>query len=506
MKRLPRRYQLNLSSRLALAAATLALLTVAAAGVALYGLDRTARLAAEAMGAQRRLEAYATYSGRVNEWTLSLMSGAPAGDAGVIAALDALDRLTEEDIAAAQSEAEAAKRTQGHVPARLRAQFGQLSRSMTQSANGAASMTAAQLYAASAPAIIGQQIAREAERRDEALSQMEAARRGMRRAALSIGISAPLVLGVLYLAILRPLFSRLQSASRAAERLVAGGAIGRKGYDHDELGLLFARLRQMAARLDRRREALLRDRERLGQLVEERTAELSHANERLEAADRQRRRFFTDVSHELRTPLTVILGEAELGARRGDEETRAAFATIEARALRLFRRIEDLLRIARSESGQLELRQEQVDLSHVVAMAVADLQPLAQRGGLAIITDVPSLVVTADPDWLRQVISGIVENAVKYAGRGATLTIRGAEAGPMAALTLTDDGPGVPPQMRARLFDRFTRAGEAPGFGVGLALAAWVAEAQGGGLELLPNTEPGGTRLCLTLPLWKEET
>ena len=76
----------------------------------------------------------------------------------------------------------------------------------------------------------------------------------------------------------------------------------------------------------------------------------------------------------------------------------------------------------------------------------------------------------------------------------------------MAALTLTDDGPGVPPQMRARLFDRFTRAGEAPGFGVGLALAAWVAEAQGGGLELLPNTEPGGTRLCLTLPLWKEET
>ncbi|WP_290687824.1 MULTISPECIES: sensor histidine kinase [unclassified Haematobacter] len=505
MKRLPRRYRLNLSSRLALAAATLALLTVAAAGVALYGLDRTARLAAEAMAAQRRLEAYATYSGRVNEWTLSLISGAPAGDAGVIASLDALDRLTEEDIAAAQSEAEAAERTQGHVPARLRAQFGQLSRSMTSSASGAASVTAAQLYAASAPAIIGQQIVREAERRDEALTQMEAARRGMRRAAIAIGIAAPLVLGVLYLAILRPLFSRLQSASRAAERLVAGGAVG-EGYGHDELGLLFARLRQMAARLDRRRGALLRDRERLGQLVEERTAELSRANERLEAADRQRRRFFTDVSHELRTPLTVILGEAELGAQRGDAETRAAFATIEARALRLFRRIEDLLRIARSESGQLELRQEQVDLSRVVAMAVADLQPLAQRGGLAIVTDVPSLVVTADPDWLRQVISGIVENAVKYAGRGATLTIRGAEAGQMAALTLTDDGPGMPPQMRAHLFDRFARAGEAPGFGVGLALAAWVAEAQGGGLELLPATEEQGTRLCLTLPLWKEET
>lgn len=504
MTRLLRRCRLNLSSRLALAAATLALLTVAAAGLALYGLDQTARLAAEAMAAQRRLEAYATYSGRVNEWTLSLMSGAPTSDAGVIAALDTLDALTEEDIAAAQSEAEAAERTQGHVPARLRAQFGQLSRSMMQSARGAASVTAAQIYAASAPAIIGQQIAREVERRDQALSQMETARRGMRRGAIGIGIAAPLVLGVLYLAILRPLFSRLRRAIRAAERLVAGDAAG-EGYGHDELGLLFARLRQMAARLDRRRLALLRDRERLGQLVKERTVELSHANDRLEAADRQRRRFFTDVSHELRTPLTVILGEAELGAQQGDQESRAAFATIEARALRLFRRIEDLLRIARSESGQLELRQEQVDLSRVVAMAIADLQPLAQRGGLAIVTDVPSLAVAADPDWLRQVISGIVENAVKYAGRGATLTIRGAVAGSMAALTLSDDGPGMLPELRARLFDRFVRGGEAPGFGVGLALAAWVAEAQGGGLDLLPATEPG-MGLRLTLPLWKEET
>lgn len=485
----------------------LALLTVAAAALAVYGLDRTARLAAEAMGAQRRLEAYATFSGRVNEWTLAMISGAPASDAGVIAALDLLDRLTAEDIAAAATETETTARSQGHVPARLRAQFGQLSRSMTQSAGGVTGgpvgVTAAQLYAASAPAIIGQQILREADRRDDALLQMEAARRGMRRAAIGIGVAAPLLLALLYLAILRPLFRRLHGASRAAERLVAGVAM-REGHGHDELGLLFARLRQMAARLDRRRRVLLTDRERLGQLVDERTAELSRANDRLEAADRQRRRFFTDVSHELRTPLTVILGEAELGAQRGDAETRAAFATIEARSLRLFRRIEDLLRIARSESGQLELRRERVELASVVGMAVSDLQPLAQRGGLTLSTHVPPLIVAADPDWLRQVIAGIVENAVKYAGRGATLTITAEPLGSMAALSLSDDGPGLSPEMEARLFDRFARGGEAPGFGVGLALAAWVAEAQGGGLEILPREEPG-LHLRLSLPLWKEE-
>ncbi|MFT4151838.1 MAG: HAMP domain-containing sensor histidine kinase [Paracoccaceae bacterium] len=494
------RCRAGLRARLWLGAAVLAALAVAAAAMAVYGLGRTQGYAAESMAAQRRVEAYGALSMRVNEWLLGwLTAEARPDDAPVLGALDTLDRLVAEDVAAAPSATEATQRArQSMTPARLRGHFTQLDAALSRSPPGTEGADAAvAFYAAQAPMAIAAQTEQETRRRDAALAAMEALRRPLSQAAIAVGVAAPLLLLALWLWLFRPLFARLGRATAAAEAMAMGTLPGGAG-GHDELGLMFARLRQMSARLDRRRARLARDYDRLEGIVADRTAALSAANDRLARVDSTRRRFFADVGHELRTPLTVIMGEAELGAAAPDPAVRAAFATIQTRAQRLFRRIEDLLRIARSESGQLELVQGPVDLGAAVDAALADLAPLLKRAGVTAGVDLPGLVVRGDADWLRQVFAGFLENAAKYAGRGASVSITGRAEGGRALIQVADTGPGLPPGRVEAVLDRFARDGAAPGFGVGLALARWVVESSGGRLAVLPGP---GFRLALDLPL-----
>jgi signal transduction histidine kinase len=486
-----------------LGALGLGALAVLAAAISVYGLTRTQGLAAEALAAQRRIEAYAALSARTNEWVLSTLAS-PAEAAAVSGTvhrmLDDLDRLVAEDVATARSAAEAAIRArQGATVARIRGQVEQLGEALGAASPGTAAGDAAlAFYASQVPPLASAQVQREGQRRDEALAAMEVLRSRLSRLALGVGLAAPLILGALYLALVRPLFGRLASATAASAQIAAGTRPAGAG-PHDELGLLLARLRLTGSRL-------ARDRARLEATVAARTGELSRANARLTRADSERRRFFADVGHELRTPLTVILGEAELGMRQADEPLRASLATIHARALRLFRRIEDLLRIARSESGQLELAREPVELGGAVRAALADTAPLLARAGVAARVELPEMTVTGDADWLRQVFAGLLENAAKYAGRGATVTVAGRAEEGMAAVEVADTGPGLPPERLGAVFDRFGRGGApAPGFGVGLALARWVVEAQGGSLAA-ESPEAGGLRLVVRLPLAETET
>lgn len=492
---LPPGFRPGLRFRLAVGASVLAVLAVAAALIGIYGLDRTQLHAAEAMAAQRRIEGYGVLSIRVNEWMLGWMTSRDRpDDTAVLAALDRLDALIAEDVVAAPSETDAVLRArQSMTLARLRGLFGGLSAVLARTPPGTPEAdAAAAFYAAQAPVAVAAQVDQETRRRDRALAAMDGLRRPLSTAALAIAVAAPLMLLGLYLWLFRPLFARLGSATKAAEALAMGDLPAGAG-GHDELGLMFARLRQMAARIDRRRA-------RLEGIVADRTAALSAANDRLARTDSTRRRFFADVGHELRTPLTVILGEAELGAASADPATRAAFATIQTRAQRLFRRIEDLLRIARSDSGQLELAEGPVDLAATVAAALADVAPVLKRAGVAAKVDLPKLVVRGDADWLRQVFAGFFDNAAKYAGRGATVTVTCSAKAGRAVIRVEDTGPGLPPDRLEAAFDRFARDGDAPGFGVGLALARWVAEASGGSLTAMPGP---GFRLVMDLPLWE---
>ncbi|MGQ0566689.1 MAG: sensor histidine kinase [Gemmobacter sp.] len=500
----------SLRMRLWLGAAVLAALAVAAAGIAAYGLTQTQGLTREAMTAQRRIEAYGSLSTRVNEWMLGWLIAArfqtPPDPAAVLAELDRLDRLVAEDVAAAPSATEATLRARQSVtPARLRGLFGQLQDTLAVTPPGTPRGEAAvSFYAAQAPLAVASQIEQETRRRDEAMAAMEALRGPLLWSAAAVGLAAPLVLAALYLMVLQPLFGRLSRATASAEALAMGGLRGDAG-GHDELGLMFARLRQMVARIDRRRARLATDYGRLEAIVADRTGALAVANDRLALIDSTRRRFFADVGHELRTPLTVIMGEAELGARQTDPAIRASFETIRARSLRLFRRIEDILRIARSESGQLELQRVRVVLPEVAGAALSDLAPVLRRAGVTVGVDLPPLAVAGDAEWLRQVFAGLFDNAAKYAGRGTAVTVTGRAEGSMALVEVADTGPGLPPGSETAVFQRFGRGapGVAPGFGVGLALAAWVVEASGGTLAALPGNP--GLVLRLTLPLWRED-
>ena len=503
-------WRIGLRLRLWLGALALTLLALIAAGLAAYGLTRMQAAAAEAIAAQRRIEAYGIVSARMGEWLIEWLAAPQGADAApdpqsVLAALDRLDGLVARDVAEARSDAEATARTRtGAVPARLRAMILRLDQDFRTTAPATpAGRAALTLHNTQSAPAIAQQIEADSQRRDAALREMEGLRLPLLAAAVAVALAAAVGLAAFWLAVLRPLFTRLTLATRDAPALAMGlGPPGPQG--HDELGLMFARLRQMAGRIARRRA-------RLEETVAARTADLRAANDRLARIDHNRRRFFADVGHELRTPLTVIMGEAELGAAHPDPETRASFQTIGARSARLFRRIEDMLRIARSESGRLELAEQPVDLRAVVATAQADLAPVLRRAGVLADVDLPPLTLRGDADWLRQVFAGFFENAAKYAGRGATIRIRALADGTQARIRISDTGPGLPPGAEATIFDRFTRAqdparAQVPGggFGVGLALAQWVVEASDGRLDLVSDREEAGLTLDLTLPLWRE--
>jgi len=188
----------------------------------------------------------------------------------------------------------------------------------------------------------------------------------------------------------------------------------------------------------------------------------------------------------LRTPLTVILLESEPGVR-GAGDARVGFETIRDRARRLGRRIDDMLRVARSESGRIELSHEPCDLGRVATEAVADIRPDIAAAGMSMnLASMAGLRVLGNPDGLRQLIAGLVQNAVRHAGPGGQLAVAIAADGGWGVLRVTDNGPGLPADEIGRVFTRFHR-GE-------VALVSPVPEAQRLG------TEPG-MLVALRLPL-----
>jgi signal transduction histidine kinase len=356
----------------------------------------------------------------------------------------------------------------------------------------------------------------EAERRSMTAGS-EAARTLSQRltaAALAATVLALAFVGVLYRSVTRPTLARIEEIRRAAGA-VGSGALGTRlsVETRDELGLLVANFNRMAARLARREGRLAADRAALEDTVEARTADLRAANERLEMVDRSRRRFFADVSHELRTPLTVILGECDLAQRSAERaagrmvDYGPVFTTIRKRAQRLKRRVEDLLRVARSESGQIELDRRAVSAVEVLTDAVDSAGSEAARRRVELVLEPGDhdIEIAADPEWLRQVVESLIDNALRHATGLTRITVSLSEhdtpQGRRARVTIDDDGPGFPAGGDG-LFERFrreARSGEA-GFGIGLALARWVVERHDGAISLGKAEHGGGARVVIDLP------
>jgi len=222
---------------------------------------------------------------------------------------------------------------------------------------------------------------------------------------------------------------------------------------------------------------------------------------RLEEVDRQRRAYLADVTHELRTPLSVIQGQLE-GVIDGiyapdPERMRALLDQVQT----LDGLIGDLRTLTLVETGGLVLRREPVDVGVLISGAVDALRATAADRGVGLLTDVnPDLpILDADPVRMRSVLSNLLSNAIRHTPPGGTVTVAAsADPGAMHVL-VRDTGPGFPPDLLSRVFERFVRSPESSGSGLGLAIARDLVVAHGGTISA--RNEPGGAVVELSLPL-----
>jgi heavy metal sensor kinase len=240
----------------------------------------------------------------------------------------------------------------------------------------------------------------------------------------------------------------------------------------------------------------------LGQLA----AVFNDAFARLERSFEQLRRFTADASHELRTPLTAMrsVGEVGLRERRDAAAYREIIGSMLEETDRLGRLVEGLLTLSRADGGNVSLKREAVDLVELARDVAGHLGVLAEEKRQSFTVEA-SRPVTAWADRLviRQALINLVDNAVKYtpAGGCVRIVVRDGRRGP--TVEVVDTGPGISPEHRDRVFDRFYRIDKARsrdfgGAGLGLSIARWAVEAHGGRIDL-DSAEGRGSTFRITL-------
>jgi two-component system OmpR family sensor kinase len=214
--------------------------------------------------------------------------------------------------------------------------------------------------------------------------------------------------------------------------------------------------------------------------------------------DRQRE-FVADASHELRTPLTSVLANLELLTEelRGEQADTAEAALRSTRRMR--RLVGDLLLLARADAERVQPHRP-TDLAEVLIEAAAELGPMAEEHELSI--EPQPAVVSGARDELHRLVLNLLENAARHTPPGTQISASSRTEGDDAMLTVQDDGPGIPPELQRRVFDRFVRGGRdgGRGSGLGLSIVRAVAESHGGIVSVETPTAGTGTRFVIRLP------
>ena len=223
--------------------------------------------------------------------------------------------------------------------------------------------------------------------------------------------------------------------------------------------------------------------------------------EQLEAHDRQRRSMLADVTHELRTPLTIIQGNLEgmLDGVYPAEEARLRSVLEETQILS--RLTDDLRTLSLAESGSLELRREQVDLAALARDTVAAFGSKADAGGVRVeLSASPDeLVLNIDPERIRQVMTNLISNALRYSPPGSAVRIQLSREPSAVRISVSDSGPGIAAADLPHVFDRYYKSADSRGMGLGLSIAKYIVQAHGG--EIGAKSEPGqGTTIWFGLP------
>jgi len=234
---------------------------------------------------------------------------------------------------------------------------------------------------------------------------------------------------------------------------------------------------------------------------------LNEMLERLETQIRRIQQFTADAAHELRTPLAALRGNAEvaLGSRANDADRRRALEDSIEEYDRLSRLTDNLLLLAQADAGRDLLRRERISLETAMRDVIDLYVPLAQEKDITLSCTVDSAdFVSADDGRIRQLISNLLDNAIKYSPRGSGVTITLGRKANDVVLTIADEGCGISSEHLPHVFDRFYRADAArsratAGFGLGLAICRTIVEAHGGNIEI--ESEPGrSTKVICTLP------
>jgi signal transduction histidine kinase len=229
---------------------------------------------------------------------------------------------------------------------------------------------------------------------------------------------------------------------------------------------------------------------------------------RLEANFDSLHRFTADASHELRAPLSVITSQVEVALNRQREpaDYERVLGSVLEQVRHLTRISGQLLLIARADAGELRPERERIDVVDFVHESAARWQATTQSRRLELLVEVPDAgELEADGALTQRVIDNLLDNACRYAPELSTVRLAAYVEESSWVFEVSDEGPGIPADQRGRIFERFARVETARtrdggGAGLGLALGAAIAAAQGGSLELVERPEPGAT-FRLRLPM-----
>jgi two-component system, OmpR family, sensor kinase len=230
--------------------------------------------------------------------------------------------------------------------------------------------------------------------------------------------------------------------------------------------------------------------------------------ERIEHGVVEQRRFVADASHELRTPLAVMRAELEVALRDHDPAADASevLDSTAEEVARMSKIVDDLLTLAHRDENRLELLLEPVDLGGVATGVAVQLGPLAEQAGVQLgVEAAPGAAVLADRTRVIQVVTNLVDNAVKFTGAGGSVQVRVWETPDGAGLAVADTGPGIAPEHLRKVFDRFYRLDAARtrargGSGLGLAICRELVEAHGGRIWA-ESVVGAGSTFSLALPV-----